>query len=167
MEIKKGQKSNLLVWGVLILISLYSCDKNKVFEKYISIPNNTWNTNEPVVFEFEVQDTTQYCNLFINIRSSEDYPYRNMYMFMKTTRPDGSQSLDTMEFYFLDVTGKPLGKCSGTVCNNKFLIDREFKFPQPGKYIFELKQAMRTEDGNLPLILDVGMRVEKTSVFKQ
>ena len=162
MEILR-KKRNKLFYIAFLLLFFVSCDRNKIYEKYQSIPNGMWNTKEPVKFDFEVKDTNQYCNLLINIRCSDNYPYRNLYMFMKTTRPDGSKSIDTLEFYLLDIRGKPLGDCSGDVCHNRFMIDHDFKFPAPGRYEFELQQAMRTDDGNLPLVMDVGMRVEKAT----
>ena len=158
-----GTIKNSRLYIVFVLLFFVSCDRNKIYEKYKGIPNAVWNTNEPVKFDFEIKDTTELCNLYINIRCSDNYPYRNLYMFMKTTRPDGSKSIDTLEFYLLDIKGKPLGECSGDVCNNRFLIDHDFHFPQPGRYEFELKQAMRTEGGNLPLIMGVGMRLEKAN----
>lgn len=147
----------------MLAMFLFSCDRSKIYEKYQSIPNAVWNAKESVKFDFEVKDTTQVCNLLINIRCSDNYPYRNLYMFMKTTQPNGNKSIDTLEFYILDIKGKPLGDCSGDVCNNRFMIDHDFTFPQPGKYEFELQQAMRTDDGNLPMIMDVGMRLEKAT----
>ena len=162
MEILIGRKNKWLLTAFLVLFFV-SCDKTKIYEKYQSIPDGVWNTNEPMKFDFEVKDTNQYCNLWVNIRCSDNYPYRNLYMFMKSTRPDGTRSVDTLEFYLLDAQGKPLGDCSGDVCNNRFRIDRNFKFPQPGRYEFELQQAMRTEDGNLPMVMDVGLRVEKST----
>jgi gliding motility-associated lipoprotein GldH len=163
MEILTGRKKNKLTLVALLVLFFVSCDKTKIYEKYQSIPNAVWNTKEPVKFDFEVKDTNQYCNLLVNIRCSDNYPYRNLYMFMKSTRPDGTRSIDTLEFYLLDAAGKPLGDCSGDVCNNRFMIDHDFRFPQPGKYEFELQQAMRTEDGNLPLVMDVGIRLEKST----
>ncbi len=165
--VTSGMRKNKLLYITFLLLFFVSCDRNKIYEKYQSIPNGVWNTKEPVKFDFEVKDTNELCNLLINIRCSENYPYRNLYMFMKTTRPDGTRSIDTLEFYLLDVKGKPLGNCSGDVCNNQFMIDHHFKFPQPGKYEFELKQSMRTDDGNLPMVLDVGMRLEKAGSKKQ
>lgn len=162
MEILRKSKNKLICLPLLCLI-FFSCDRTKIYEKYESIPNAQWNANAPVKFNFEVKDTNQYCNLLVNIRCSENYPYRNLYMFMKSVRPDGTKSIDTLEFYLLDVQGKPLGDCSGEVCNNRFMIDHDFKFPQPGKYEFELQQAMRTDDGNLPMVMDVGLRLEKAN----
>lgn len=156
-------RKNKLLFITFWALFFVSCDQNKIYEKYRSIPNAMWNTKEPVKFDFEVKDTTQLCNLLINIRCSDNYPYRNLYMFMKTTQPDGKRAIDTLEFYLLDIKGRPLGDCSGDVCNNRFMVDYGFKFPLPGKYEFELQQAMRTEDGNLPMIMDVGMRLEKST----
>ena len=158
---------NKFFYITFLVLFFVSCDRNKIYEKYQSIPNGVWNTKEPVKFTVEAKDTTQYCNMLVNIRCSDNYPFRNLYMFMKTTRPDGSKSVDTLEFYLLDLNGKPLGNCSGDICNSQFMIDHDFKFPQPGKYEFEFQQTMRTEDGNLPLVFDVGLRLEKATTKNQ
>lgn len=150
------------IWIPLLLLALWSCDKNRVYEQYQNIPNGVWATNEPVGFDIEVEDTTQLYNLIVNIRNTENYPYRNLYLFMKTTFPDGDFAVDTLEFYLMDEKGKSYGKCARSICNCRFMIDHDVRFPKAGIYRFELKQAMRTEDGNLPEIRNVGMRLEKT-----
>ena len=159
----RRNNNHRFIYLLFAVIFLVSCDRTKIFEKYQSIPNAVWKPDAPVKFEFEIKDTNQYCNLLVNVRASDNYPYRNLYLFMKTMRPDGQKSLDTLEFYLLDAKGKPLGDCSGDVCNNRFMIDHDFRFPLPGKYEFEIQQAMRTPDGTLPMVMDVGMRVEKAT----
>jgi len=148
----------------VLFLALVSCDRTRIYEKYKSIPNATWSTDAPVKFDFEIKDTTQLCNMIVKIRYSENYPYQNLYLFMKTIRPDGVKSIDTLEFYLLNGKGKPLGDCSGSTCSSRYMIDHNFKFPIPGRYEFELKQAMRTDEGTIPMIMDVGLRVEKAPV---
>lgn len=152
------------IWFLLVFVlALASCDKTRVYEKYEDIPDGIWKTDAPVGFDIEVPDTNQLYNLILNIRSTESYEYRNLYLFMTTRFPDGDFTVDTLEFLLLDEAGKPYGKCSGSVCNSKYMIDHDIRFPRAGVYRFELKQAMRTEDGTLPNIRNVGMRLEKTT----
>jgi len=149
--------------GMLLLLLLWSCDKTRIYEKYQEIPNGVWASDQPVAFDIEVEDTTQACNLIVNVRNSEEYPYRNLYLFMTTTFPDGTFAVDTLEFLLLDEKGKPYGNCGGKLCNSPFMIDHDVKFPMAGIYRFELKQAMRTPDGTLPHIRNIGMRLERST----
>lgn len=154
-------KNNIFLLGFLLF--LVSCDSTKIYEEYRSIENAEWNTAAPVKFEVEIKDTLQLCNMIVNIRINELYPYKNIYLFMNTEMPDGYKTKDTLEFYLLQDNGKPYGDCTGDICETPFMIDHDFKFPMPGKYKFEFQQVMRTENGLLPLVHDVGLRIEKVN----
>ena len=58
-----------------------------------------------------------------------------------------------------DERGQWLGDGMGDIWDNRILFKKDFKFPQTGKYRFELEQAMRINP--LPGIMDVGMRIER------
>lgn len=146
---------------ILITALIFSaCDNQRVFDTYEEIPGYTWNNSHPVVFKVNIPDTSQRCRVILNINNSTEYPYRNIYMFMDTTYPDGSKSRDTLEYYFNDESGKPLGKCSDDICENHFLLKEGVKFEEKGEYEFRFSHAMRSADGNLPHILNLGLRIE-------
>ncbi len=147
---------------VAALILLSGCDKAKVYEKYKEIPGGIWAENQPVDFDIDIADTIPRYNVVMNVRNATSYPFQNLYLFMSTTYPDGTKSMDTLEFYLLADNGKPLGDCSGDLCDSKFRIMDRILFPMKGMYRFSISQAMRTADGNLPYIMDLGMRVEKS-----
>lgn len=150
-----------LAMSVGLLGILYGCDKNRVYEEFHEIPKYMWNKTDSVSFDTEISDTTQAYNMVLHIRNGENYPYRNLYLFLTTGYPDGRISKDTLEFYFYEENGKPLGKCSGDICNNSFLIQKNVRFDQAGKYTFTFTHGMRREDGVLPYLMDVGLRLEK------
>jgi gliding motility-associated lipoprotein GldH len=79
---------------------------------------------------------------------------------LQTRYPQGTYSKDTLECILADQTGKWLGDGSGDIWDNQILFRKNFKFKRKGKYVFSLEQAMRLE--NLPQILDVGIRIEKS-----
>lgn len=152
---------SLTLWVGLLGIFLCGCDGNRVFEEYHEIPGYMWNQNDTVGFDTEIKDTVTAYNLILHVRNGENYPYRNLYLFLQTGYPDGRHSVDTLEFYFYEETGKSLGKCSGDICNNSFLIQKNVRFDQAGKYRFGFSHGMRREDGILPYIMDIGLRLEK------
>ena len=98
---------------VLFLVScalfLFSCDRNRVFEEYREIENYEWNKTDTLAFNTEITDTLQEYNLIVKIRNGENYPYRNIYLFLTTVFPDGKKSLDTLDFQFYEENGNALG----------------------------------------------------------
>lgn len=147
--------------GLSVILLLWGCDPGRVYEEYREIPEYRWNRADTVSFDTEIKDTTQAYNLILNIRNGENYPYRNLYLFLTTDYPDGRLSLDTLEFSFYEENGKALGKCSGDICNNTFLLSENVRFDQAGKYRFRFVHGMRREDHVLPYIMDLGLRMEK------
>lgn len=150
-----------LAAGLWAVLSLYGCDRNRVYEEYREIPDYRWNRADTVSFDTEIKDTNEAYNLVLNIRNGENYPYRNLYLFLNTGYPDGRQSLDTLEFRFYEENGTPLGKCSGDICNNSFLLSENIRFDQAGKYRFSFVHGMRRDDQILPYVMDIGLRIEK------
>ena len=58
-----------------------------------------------------------------------------------------------------DEKGKWLGTGVGDLYDNQIPFKRNVRFPLAGIYHFEIEQGMRLE--TTPLILDVGLRIEK------
>jgi gliding motility-associated lipoprotein GldH len=144
---------------ILIFPLIQSCEDNRFFEEYVSIPNSTWNASEQAQFEVNILDTTAQYDFYINIRNTASYPYSNLFLFINTFFPDGRASRDTVEIFLADKEGKWLGEGSGNIYDNRVLFKRNVIFPLSGTYRFEVEQAMRQE--SLPEIMDVGLRIEK------
>ena len=143
----------------LPVIFIISCDKGKVFEDNIEIPDGLWNRNYYAEFKVEITDTISLHNLFINVRNRSDYPFSNLYLFVKTTAPEGSIIRDTVEYILADNKGKWLGSGLGSVWFNQFPYKRSVRFPVSGQYNITIEQAMRV--GKLSSIVNIGLRVEK------
>lgn len=148
-----------VVPAFFILFVFSSCDPLRVYEENKAIDGGSWNVNDKKVFEFVMDDTISPHNLFINVRHRGDYPYSNLYLFLRTERPDGKNSVDTVECILQDNEGRWLGKGIGDLYDNRLFFRSGARFPVKGKYVFTFEQAMRREE--LPHIADVGLRVEK------
>lgn len=163
MKLKRGPVLSAVpvLAGLLGILLWTGCDRNRVYEEYREIPGYNWNRADTVSFDTEIKDTNEAYNLVLNIRNGENYPYRNLYLFLSTGYPDGRKSLDTLEFQFYEENGKALGKCSGDICNNSFLLSENVRFDQAGKYRFAFVHGMRRDDQVLPYVMDIGLRIEK------
>jgi gliding motility-associated lipoprotein GldH len=151
----------ILLLVLSTIITFVSCDKSRVFEENTNIPDNVWNRNNKVRFDLSIDDLDSRYNFYINVRNAGNYPYNNLFLFMDTKYPDGFVSRDTLECILADESGAWLGDGSGDIFDNQILFKKNFKMKQKGNYVFVLEQGMRVE--NLPMIMDVGIRLEKTS----
>ncbi len=143
---------------LLAIIFLIACDKNRIFEKNTKIPDMSWDKSNVLKFEVPIEDTITPSNIYINIRNASQYQFSNLFLYFTTRLPDGSASRDTVEVTLADEKGW-LGDGSGDIWDNRFLFKKNFRFPHPGTYTFELEQGMRPNP--LPLIMDAGIRIEK------
>ncbi len=157
--IRKSKPSIQLLILCTALLFLSACDNKRIFEDNTDIPDYSWASTNKLKFEVQIKDPSTPANFYINVRNAEGYPYSNLYLFVKTTFPNGKFSNDTLECVLADGKGKWLGKGLGDIYDNQIPFKRNVRFPQAGNYIFEIQQGMRND--NVPLIMDVGLRIEK------
>ncbi len=155
-QTKMKKKVNLLfLVGFVFLIT--SCDSNVIYEKNQSFNDNKWTYDDVKTFSIEMQEDTTPVKIYINLRTTIDYPYSNIYMYLYSDFPNGYSDIDTLEFFLAKPDGQWLGEVSGTVVENRALITKGYLMDK-GTYTFKLEQAMYNND--LPEVLDVGIRVE-------
>lgn len=144
---------------LLVIFLFSSCDKNRVFEENQDIPESGWKISDVKKFEVDILDPSTSTNFYINVRNADGYPYSNLFLFIKTIFPNGKYSNDTLECVLADANGKWIGKGIGDIYDNQIPFKKNVRFPLAGKYSFEIQHGMRSD--NIPLIMDVGLRIEK------
>ena len=146
--------------AIFLLSGLFfSCSKNVVFSEYKKLPEEGWKISNKLSYDVNIADNSPFHNVFLTVRHADSYPYSNLFVFLTTTYPNGSKSLDTLECILANKKGEWQGNGAGDLWDNKILLKQHVKFPQAGKYNFTFEQGMRSDP--LPLILDFGMAVEK------
>jgi gliding motility-associated lipoprotein GldH len=148
------------VLGLMCCVCLASCDDQVVFEENKAIENGNWKNTDNVHFQFNITDTVSFHDFFINVRNGEEYPYSNVYLFMEMEFPNAKRSIDTINCYLADPTGKWLGTGIGKLYDQRFRIRNRKQFPLAGRYTVTIRQGMRTPE--LEGIYDVGFRISKS-----
>jgi gliding motility-associated lipoprotein GldH len=151
------KKASLII--MVVILSL-SCDRQRVFEQFRSIQVQTWNSNDVLHFNVDINDTTTAHNVLISVRNTGEYEYSNLYLFVTAHSPNGSQVRDTVEITLADAHGKWLGKGAASVFTLYYPYRQNIRFPLRGIYQFDLEQAMWIKD--LKHISNIGLRIEKT-----
>jgi gliding motility-associated lipoprotein GldH len=145
---------------ITLLFFLTGCDDKRIFEENKDIPDNNWTIENKIKFDVSIKDPSTPANFYVNVRNADGYPYDNLFLFIKTTFPNGKFSTDTLECILADEHGKWLGKGLGDIYDNQILFKRNVRFPLAGIYTFEIQHGMRS--AAVPLIMDVGLRIEKS-----
>jgi gliding motility-associated lipoprotein GldH len=149
---------------VLILTSLVilsSCNSNVLYSDSKVIPDNTWKLLDTPIFNIPVTDTSTSNNIFFVIRNGSSYPYRNIYLFVTTTSPDGLSITDTLQYNLADEEGRWYGKGFGDLHELNLPYKTNVYFPEKGTYQFKVQHGMRIED--LKGVYDFGLRIENIS----
>ncbi len=161
------RRRNSILLMAAVLASLYSCDKKRVFDQYKSF-NGKWNKDSIVSFEIDQKDTVSRYNLFVNVRSNNNYPYSNLFLIVQMQQPGTNLTkVDTLEYQMANPDGSLMGEGFSDVKESKLWYKENVHFPKAGKYRFSIQQAMR-QTGKVPGvqeldgITDVGFRIEST-----
>lgn len=151
-----------LILLILLTTSMGCEDKDTLYKAYEDIEDGQWFVEKKFDFRFEVSDTTQTYNLYYLVRNAQQYPYYNLYLDRVMRGPDGKVIFSRLDEMYLsdEVTGKPRGSGLGDLFDHKFVFQRDYRFPKPGKYTISIAQSMRQNP--LPFVLGIGLSVEKT-----
>ncbi len=142
-----------------------SCDEKRVFDEYKEM-GGVWKKEDVKRFVFKQEDTINPYNLFLNIRNTNEYPFRNLFVIVNLKQPDNLVKVDTLEYLMTNPDGSLLGEGFSDVKESKLWYQEKFVFKQKGEYVLEVQQALR-ETGSvsgveeLKGVTDIGFRIEK------
>jgi len=150
---------------LFLVISITSCKERTIYKGDIDLINSVWHTDSVALFEFKVNDTTSYYSAELKIRHTVEYPFQNIFMFIKTVTPKGEYLVDTVECILADKNGKWHGTGIGDIVDFSMKFNPSTAFETSGIYKIELEQAMRY--GKYPYIefleeiVSLGINVRK------
>jgi len=155
----KGINRFSFIIVLIFLLLLLSCNSHVIYTNSERMAKETWALMDIPTFKVPITDTLNSNNVIFTIRSGSAYPFRNIYLFVSTTSPDGKKITDTLQFNLADEKGKWYGKCFGDVHELNLPYKSNVYFPIKGTYEFKIQHGMRIE--NLKGVYDFGLRIEK------
>jgi len=150
-----------LIFILASITCLLSCHRNIIYTDTHDMQDKIWKLPDAPVFEVPIKDTVTVINVIFTIRTGPSYPFRNIYLFVSTTSPNGSVITDTLQYYLADNKGNWYGKGFGDIHELSLPYKSNVFFPEKGTYRFKIQHGMRIED--LKGVYDFGLRIEKYS----
>ena len=150
---------NPLKYSVFFLLFvLLSCGEIPVYEKSYSFANNEWEQNVKPKFEVQIKDVQKEYNFTLSLRTTSDYKYNNIWVFMKTEAPDGTTAREPFEIKIVDPNGNWIGNKTGSIVETS-LFFRKRKLPLKGTYTFTLEQGITISE--IDEVLDLSFTVDE------
>lgn len=125
---------------LLISLGLFfcSCNQDFVFDEYKDFTHQSWDSDDVLLFEYFVQDTTMLYTTLIKVRHTVDYEYQNLFLFVF----DETEK-DTIELFLSDKKGEWLGRGVGDIREVKMLISSKKAKKSKKRNLIRIEQAMR------------------------
>lgn len=136
---------------------LQSCGEQPYFDEVYSFDDKSWDKKDTAVYVVDVQDTVMTHDFILSLRTSTDYLYSDLWIYIMVTAPDGSTSKVAQKIPMARPDGSWIGNVSGTLVESRLRFDSK-PFPIKGEYVFKLLNA--TQEKSIPNIMDIGLRIE-------
>jgi len=141
---------------IFLLLCASACTHKETFCSFRSLKESNWHKDSVLRFDVPVTDSLSALDVLIEIRNTNDYPYKNLWLFVHCTTPSGESRRDTVECLLADDFGKWQGK-GLSLFELAIPYEQNIRYPRTGTYSYRIKQAMR--DDVLKGISDVGLKV--------
>lgn len=142
-------------WFVFLTILLSACGPKVEFQGMHKIPDSGWDMNSEYSFELDMAKMKGPFDMNLEIRHAGNYPYSNLYVFLRSDFPDGGVRVDTIECLLAKPSGEWYGSGLGDLMSLSIPFRKNLKFGQEGVYNMSLSHGMRQD--TLEGITDIGI----------
>ena len=111
-----------------IVLLLFSCGKDRVFEEYHSFETTTWEESDSIKFDLSSLDSLKG-QAIIGVRYTEAYPFSHCYI--KVIYRDSSKVVLVDSLWNVPIFDKQTGKPIGDGFGNTFTTYDTLSFPFP------------------------------------
>ena len=155
-----GHVKKLTLWLFASALLLTSCQTIDVFEKNVAFAKHEWNNAYKPEISFEITDTISYYNIYVVLRHTDAYRYKNMWLNVYTQVPGDTIINQRLDLLLATDDKGWLGSGMDDIYEHRIRITQQpQRLARKGVYKFRLEQIMREDP--LENVMNAGIRVEK------
>ena len=143
----------------LLLLTLMSCNFNRIYNKHEGIPELVWRRAYVLTFEVDIQDISIPYDIDVAVRHAEGFPNKVLKIKASLTNPSGETLTNPFDLVLADEDGKWIGSGMGQIWDTEVSILDDFRFQEVGTYTFMIEHNMNAE--MVPLVMEIGLVVDK------
>lgn len=145
-----------LLFVVGFALMFQSCSDNAIYDQSYSFKNAEWQKNDTAVFKVDIKDTNRH-RIFITLRTTTEYMYNNLWVYISITSPDNSTSKVATNLKLAYPDGAWIGTVSGSLVERTIEFTSK-SFPIKGTYTFSIRNA--TQQAVITEVEDISLRIE-------
>lgn len=148
---------------VLVLVfCLAGCKEVDLYERLQNIKNAAWDEKQVASFNFDIKDTVAAYNVYVVIRHTNQYAYRNIWLNVGLQQAGDTIRHQQFELQ-LAAADHWLGIGMDDIYEHRAkLFSQPVHFNKAGTVTFTMQHTMRQNP--LPGVMQAGIRVEPVSV---
>ncbi|RYM35802.1 hypothetical protein ERX46_02060 [Brumimicrobium glaciale] len=154
---KKAVKTLSFITVLGLFTFLQSCGEQPYFDQVHNFDDKSWDKKDTAIFIVDVQDSLTNHDFIISLRTTTDYMYSNLWIYVWVTAPDGSTSKVAQKIPMARPDGSWVGRVSGSLVESRLRFDSK-PFPIKGEYVFKMVNA--TQEKSITDVMDIGLRIE-------
>ena len=145
---------------IALCFTITSCGPNYILDTEYSLDNESWNYDNPLIFETEIADTSLIYNIYLDLEHSPEFSMQNLYVQIRTAFPNGNKNSELVSLELANKAGQWFGRCNEKSCKLRIPLQEGAYFNALGKHQFTLEQY--TRKAALPAVQSIAMRIEQT-----
>ncbi|MEM8528670.1 MAG: gliding motility lipoprotein GldH [Bacteroidota bacterium] len=130
-------------WILALAIICFSCNGNYIYEEKVEVPKAIWQNENPIAYEFDVEDIKSKYNLYLDVTHSDQFASQNFYTMIHTTYPSDRKVDSQISIELANKLGQWYGKCKGGKCELRVVLQQETLFKEQGQHQIVFEQYTR------------------------
>lgn len=149
-----------IIFLVLALAVLSSCDENRIFEKHSSaFPQFRWEQGQELNFSPSIEDTAATYSITLALRHVNGFQFAELKANVLIISPSGNEQAMNYTIPVMDGKGGYLSECALDLCDLEHVIAANWQFAESGTYTFRVDHDMPVE--TLPNVMELGLIIDK------
>ncbi len=144
---------------LLLLFLVTACEKEKIYEEYHQMKNQSWNKFSLLKFDFQVDNINNEYNMYFAVRLTNSFQDKELSFNAELFTPCGEQRLREISIDIIKQSdnNQLTGKTDFTEII--YPLYNNFKFDKKGSCLLEIQNSM--EKYETPGIYQIGLIVER------
>ena len=139
-----GRLTDGLAPLLLAVVVLVGCGRGPVALDAVDIDPAGWYASDTVKMSFTVDHPEHRHNLQFGLHHNDNYPFSNLYLFVRLHYPNGKTLTDTLECPLAAPDGQWYGD-GGRWIDHRIGYKQGVAFPLAGAYSIDVVHAMRQD----------------------
>lgn len=150
---------------LFVLLIVSSCGESTQFYREThDFKSHSWDIKEKPTFKVEIKDTTKQYDFNFVLRTTTDFAYSNLWVYLTTELPNGKSERRPYEFRITDDKGNWLGNNTGSIVETPITF-KNMKLPKAGTYVFKVEQGVTQP--KIQEVIDLTLTVNPATSISQ